>query len=128
MGLVPGAKSVFLPKLAYALLTVTNFTKAYNGHTVLTVPSLNLPSGIHYFRGGNGSGKTTFFRTVAGLLPFSGEIRLHNQHEINRDPVAYRLRVNYAEAEPLYPAFLNPRDLVGFVGKAKQAPADQVDT
>jgi ABC-2 type transport system ATP-binding protein len=109
------------------LLTVTNLTKAYGGHTVLTVPELHLPPGIHYFRGGNGSGKTTFFRTVAGLLPFSGEILLDNQLEINRDAVAYRMRVNYAEAEPIYPTFLTPRDLTGFVGKAKQAPAGQID-
>lgn len=110
------------------VLTVTNLTKAYSGRTVLMVPELRLSPGIHYFRGGNGSGKTTFFRTVAGLLPFSGEILLENQYEINRDPVAYRFRVNYAEAEPLYPAFLTPRDLVGFVGQAKKAPPGQVDT
>lgn len=64
---------------------------------------------------------------VAGLLPFSGQITLDNQFDINRDPVAYRLRVNYAEAEPVYPDFLTARDLTGFVGKAKQAPAGQID-
>ncbi|MDB5242525.1 MAG: transporter [Spirosoma sp.] len=109
------------------MLTVSNLTKAYDGRTVLTVPELDLPPGIHYFRGGNGSGKTTFFRTVAGLLPFSGHITLDGQYEINRNPVAYRMRVNYAEAEPLYPNFLTARDLSGFVGRAKQAPAGQVE-
>ncbi len=108
------------------MVDVFSLTKAYNGQVVLTVPVLHLSSGIHYFRGGNGSGKTTFFRTVAGLLPFSGEILLEGQFEINRDPVAYRFRVNYAEAEPLYPSFLTARDLAGFVGKAKQAPVGQV--
>ena len=109
------------------MLIVTNLAKTYHADPILSVPSLQFAPGFHYFRGGNGSGKTTFFRCVAGLLPFQGEVVLDEQHEVNRDPVAYRMRVNYAEAEPLYPNFLTPRDLAGFVGRAKRSPAGQTD-
>ncbi|QJD80443.1 ABC transporter ATP-binding protein [Spirosoma rhododendri] len=109
------------------MLTVTNLLKAYDGTPVLTVPNLTIPPGIHYFRGSNGSGKTTFLRIVAGLLPFSGQIILEQAYDIRQQPVDYRLRVNYAEAEPLYPDFLTARDLATFVANAKRAPAGQVD-
>ncbi len=109
------------------MLTVTNLLKAYDGHPVLTIPDLTFPPGIHYFRGSNGSGKTTFLRVVAGLLPFSGRIQLAQTYDIRQQPVDYRLRVNYAEAEPRYPDFLTARDLATFVANAKRAPAGQVN-
>jgi len=109
------------------VLTVTKLKKAYEGNTVLTVPELTIPPGIHYFRGSNGSGKTTFLRIVAGLLPFTGTVVLDNTYDSQRQPVDYRLRVNYAEAEPVYPDFLTARDLTSFVARAKRAPTGQVD-
>jgi ABC-2 type transport system ATP-binding protein len=108
------------------LLTINNFRKAYNDTPILTIPSLTLEPGTHWFRGINGSGKSTLMRTVAGMLPFDGEIWLNDQYEINRQPVPYRMRVNYAEAEPLYPDFLTARDIIRFVGKAKQATDQQI--
>ena len=110
------------------MLQLANLSKAYAGRTVISVPDLTLSSGIHWFRGINGSGKTTLFRTVAGLLPFAGQVWLDQQYEVTKTPVAYRMRVNYAEAEPLYPDFLSARDLARFVGKAKQAPSGQTET
>lgn len=109
------------------MLQVKNYRKAYHGRTILQVPDWQLSSGIHWIRGSNGSGKSTFFRSIAGMLPCEGEIWLNNQYEVSRHAVPYRMRVNYAEAEPLYPEYLSAFDLISFVGKAKQSPAGQVD-
>jgi ABC-2 type transport system ATP-binding protein len=120
--------SSFVPffYLAIMLLSIENFRKAYHDTPILTIPALTLDRGTYWFRGINGSGKSTLLRTIAGMLPFEGNITLNGQYEINRQPVAYRMRVNYAEAEPLYPDFLTARDIVRFVAKAKQAPSKQV--
>ncbi|MFN8352822.1 MAG: ABC transporter ATP-binding protein [Spirosomataceae bacterium] len=108
-------------------LSIQNFQKAYHGHLILQIPSLEIPAGIHWIQGSNGSGKTTFFRSLAGMLPFEGSILLDDTYEINTQPVAYRLRINYGEAEPLYPDFLTAHDLIQFVGKAKQASTQQIE-
>ncbi|PQA60849.1 ABC transporter ATP-binding protein [Siphonobacter curvatus] len=110
------------------MLQVKNYRKAYHGRTILQVPDWQLLPGIHWIRGSNGSGKSTFFRSIAGMLPCQGEIWLNNQYEVSRHSVPYRMRVNYAEAEPLYPEYLSAFDLISFVGKAKQSPAGQVDS
>jgi ABC-2 type transport system ATP-binding protein len=108
------------------MLQITHLQKSYGGHLVLQVPSLFLPEGIHWFKGANGSGKTTFFRTLAGMLPFEGEIRM-NGWDIRKQPIEYRLHINYGEAEPDYPEFLTANDLIQFVAKAKQASSTQVE-
>lgn len=107
------------------MLHLRHFRKAYNGHLVLEIGDLRVPPGLHWVRGANGSGKTTLFRSVAGMQPAEGEIWLDARWEVTNDPVEYRLRVNYGEAEPAYPDFLSARDLIQFVAKAKQAPPGQ---
>lgn len=94
---------------------------------VIQVPDLVLSEGIHWFKGANGSGKTTFFRTLAGMLPFEGEIQL-GEWDIRKQPVEYRLHINYGEAEPDYPEFLTANDLIQFVAVAKRASKSQVDS
>jgi ABC-2 type transport system ATP-binding protein len=104
------------------VLRLKNFYKAYpGGSKILDIPSLEIPQGIHWIKGRNGSGKTTFFRSIAGIIPSEGEIHLSQQYEIRRNPVEYRLRVNYSEAEPLFPAFLTGREILEFIASAKQA-------
>lgn len=52
---------------------------------------------------------------------------LNNQYDIRRQPIDYRLRVNYSEAEPIFPEFLSAWELIQWVGTAKRATAQQVD-
>ena len=66
-------------------LELNNVSSGYNGQEVLHDISLKLqePS-IYVVLGPNGVGKTTLFRTIAGILePFSGNILLDGQNITN---------------------------------------------
>lgn len=108
------------------MLHLTNFQKDYGATPVLTIDDWQLPAGLHWLKGPNGSGKTTLFRSIAGLLPFEGSITLDGL-DCRRDAVPYRLRVNYAEAEPTFPPFLTAYELIRWVADAKQAPSGQAN-
>nr|WP_295877216.1 ATP-binding cassette domain-containing protein [uncultured Chitinophaga sp.] len=86
--------------------------KNYQDVPVLDIPRLELPAGIYWLQGENGAGKTTCMKVMAGLIPFKGEIRLRGDVSSKDHPVAFRRLINYAEAEPFYPAFLTGRDLL----------------
>jgi ABC-2 type transport system ATP-binding protein len=106
------------------MLVVHSFSKSYHAQQVLSVDALSLPAGVHLVKGGNGAGKTTFFKCLAGLAPFRGTISLSGV-SLTEKPVAYRYKVNFGEAEPLFPDFLTARDLIGFYAKTKKATEEQ---
>lgn len=107
-------------------LTVENLRKSYGSHEVLDIPEWGIDEGIYWIQGENGAGKSTLFRTLAGMLPFEGRIVLEKKYDLKQNAVDYRLRLNLGEAEPLYPTFLTPADLLAFVAEAKRSPAGQV--
>jgi ABC-2 type transport system ATP-binding protein len=88
---------------------------------VLSIPDLTIPSGIHWIKGANGSGKSTLLKSMAGILPFRGDILLENNISLKNSPIPYRRLVNFAEAEPLYPEFLTGEEMIRLFMDAKSA-------
>ena len=107
------------------MLCLKKFKKYYGKYLAIDIPEIMIPSGIHWVKGINGSGKTTFFKCIAAILSSEGEISIGKTVQ-KKDPVVYRRQVSYIEAEPLYPSFLSGNDLIQFSAKARQADRDQV--
>jgi ABC-2 type transport system ATP-binding protein len=108
------------------MLKLIDAQKSYNSQRILQVPILNLENGIYWVKGANGSGKTTFLKMVAALLPFEGDI-ICNGISLKNDPLMYRQKVSWAEAEPFYPPFMSGMDLICLYREIRKAPAYQVD-
>ena len=108
------------------MLEFKEVQKSYGQQEILSIPSMQLDKGIYWLQGANGSGKTTLLRMIAGLLPYKGDITF-NGLSLRRDPVAYRRLVSWADAEPLYPAFLSGQDLVSFYQAIRKATREQVE-
>jgi ABC-2 type transport system ATP-binding protein len=108
------------------MIHLNQVTKSYDGKLILSIPRLDLEKGIYWINGVNGSGKTTFLKILAGLMPFKGDAFI-NDISLKKKHVEYRKQVSYAEAEPLYPAFITGTELVSFYQDVRQAPGEQID-
>ena len=108
------------------MLLISDFRKAYGEKLVLEVSRIQFDPGLYWIKGPNGSGKSTFFKSICGIIPFEGDCKLDGV-SLNKHPVAYRRKISYCEAEPVYPEFLTLNDLMHFTGKAKKAPAGRAD-
>lgn len=109
------------------MLQFTAYKKHYNGRLVLQIDELTLPAGLYWLKGGNGSGKSTLLKSVAGIIPFEGDIRIAGVANNARQAMEYRRLVNYGEAEPAYPEFLAGDDLLQFYREAKNGEREQMN-
>lgn len=102
------------------MLHLSGVQKKYSQRIILDIPDLKIDSGIHWLKGSNGSGKSTFLKMVSGIIPFDGNIELENT-SLKKHGVEYRRLVSYAEAEPLYPDFLTGEDLIHFYNSVRKS-------
>ncbi len=108
------------------MLAFENYQKFYGAYQVLVLGNFEIDHGVYWIQGENGSGKTTFLKTIAGLQNFGGDIVLDQVFSIKKNPIKFRQRVNFAEAEPVFPVFLTGLELISFFASAKKAPEGQV--
>lgn len=100
------------------MLRFKDYSKSYNGNLIAAIPLLELPTGAYWLKGQNGTGKTTLLRSIAGIIPYKGNITLRDV-DVRKQAMDYRRMVSYAAAEPLYPSFLTGDDLIRFYLQTK---------
>ena len=103
-----------------------NYSKSYGSLEVLNIPELSIPDGTHWIKGQNGSGKSTLLKSIAGIIPSRGDIRI-NKESLNQNPVSVRRKVTYSEAEPVYPVFLTASDILNFVAQTRNFSKDKMN-
>jgi ABC-2 type transport system ATP-binding protein len=108
------------------MLQLSNIQKWYGTHHIFSIDELILPAGIYWLKGKNGAGKSTFMKMAAGLIPFKGDIFINKTTSLRKNPVHYKLLLNHAEAEPVFPSFLTGIELIEFVSNIKKGTKGQV--
>ncbi len=106
------------------MLSLSHIHKKYGSHEVLNFSAWKIDPGIHWLKGGNGTGKSTLFRIISGQTPFTGEVEL-NGVNLKKQPVKFRGMISFAEAEPQYPLFITGQELIDFYIETRKAALSQ---
>jgi ABC-2 type transport system ATP-binding protein len=108
------------------MLSFQHVKKSYSDQLVLDVPLLKLDNGIYWLKGHNGSGKTTLLRMIAGLIPFKGDV-LYDLLSLKKNPVSYRRKIGWSEAEPLFPEFITGEELIGLYAGVRRVEPKEIE-
>jgi ABC-2 type transport system ATP-binding protein len=106
-------------------LILSNVKKSFGDRLIFDIDHFQFDTGVYWILGINGAGKTTLLKTIAGMLPFQGEVILDN-FSLKKNRQNYLQRVSYAPAEPLYPEFVSGRELIDFYIECRNADEKDV--
>jgi len=107
-------------------LILSHVKKFFGSHLIIDVDHFQFEPGACWIQGSNGAGKTTLLKTMAGMLPFDGEVAWNNLY-LKKNRRQYLQQVSYAPAEPLYPEFVSGKELVEFYAEARNADSGHVN-
>ncbi|WP_158888799.1 ABC transporter ATP-binding protein [Amycolatopsis anabasis] len=94
-------------------LSLSGVAAGYGGDPVVRDVSVEVPDGGWLaIVGPNGAGKSTLLKTVAGLLPGSGEIRIHGMAAESLSRKEKAREVGYSPQVPVLPEGLTVTDYV----------------
>ncbi|OIP00332.1 MAG: hypothetical protein AUJ98_08300 [Bacteroidetes bacterium CG2_30_33_31] len=98
------------------ILKIENLSLGYKSNIIAEKINLTLKKGIMVaIMGANGSGKSTFIKTLAGIIPkISGEIFLHNKNIDAYDRIDFAHKISFVLTDPIFTHDLTVFDLVSF--------------
>ena len=99
------------------MIHATDLQKAYNGVTVLNIPTIRIPQGESFgLVGNNGAGKTTFFRLILDLIEATtGEVEIDSKKVMRNDD--WKSITGSFLDEGFLIDFLTPEEYFSFVAK-----------
>lgn len=110
------------------MIELLGLEKAYGARAVLAGADLVVnPGEAVALVGGNGSGKTTTLRCIAGLArPDRGRVRVDAIDMLAKPRLALD-RLSYLPQRPAFPGTLTVREVIGVAARLRKQPARAVD-
>lgn len=107
------------------MLRIETLQKKYSKTTVLQLSNLYFEESINWIKGGNGSGKSTMLKCMAGIIDFKGDI-FFNSISLKHNLRSYLKNINYSDTEPAFPDFLTGEQLISFYIKSKKGHYSEI--
>lgn len=116
------------PADAQPAVRVEGLWKRFGEQVAVAGIDLALPAGRFIgLVGPNGAGKTTSLSMITGLLrPDSGTVHISG-HDVWRDPIAVKSRIGVLPEGLRLFERLSGRELLGYLGRLRGLPGDEVD-